>query len=60
MVIANSSIHDVLFSIMDGETIGTLFQADNVHPQMKKRQIIIGSAIKGRNYVDKGCRRCDC
>lgn len=55
MVIANSSIHDVLFSIMDGEAIGTLFQADNVHPQMKKRQIIIGSAIKGRIYVDKGC-----
>ena len=56
MIIANSHLPDVLMNLIDGEPIGTLFLAENVHPQMKKRKIIIGSTIKGKLYIDAGCK----
>lgn len=55
MVIAKSDAPDVLYRIMDGEEVGTLFHAENVHPQLKKRDIIIGTAVKGKIFVDEGC-----
>lgn len=57
MIIAQSDTPDVLERIMDGEEIGTLFRGENVHPQMKKRDIIIGTAVKGQIFVDEGCRK---
>lgn len=57
MIIAQSDVSDVLERIMDGEEIGTLFRGENVHPQMKKRDIIIGTAVKGKIFVDAGCRK---
>lgn len=57
MVIAKSTIPEVLERIMDGENIGTFFKGENVHPQLKKRDIIIGTAVKGKILVDEGCRR---
>ncbi|WP_374110031.1 glutamate 5-kinase [uncultured Dialister sp.] len=57
MVIAKSTIPEVLERIMDGENIGTFFKGENVHPQLKKRDIIIGTAVKGKIFVDEGCRQ---
>ncbi len=57
MIIAQSDETDVLERIMDGEEIGTLFCGENVHPQLKKRDIIIGTAVKGKIFVDAGCRK---
>ncbi len=55
MIIARSDIPSVLHQIIDGIEIGTLFVGENVHPQLKKRDIIIGTAVKGKIYVDDGC-----
>ena len=57
MIIAKSDEKEVLLRIMDGEEIGTLFRGENVHPQLKKRDIIIGTAVKGKIYVDEGCQK---
>ncbi len=57
MIIAQSDTLDVLEHIMDGEDIGTLFRGENVHPQLKKRDIIIGTAVKGKIFVDEGCKQ---
>lgn len=57
MIIAKSTIPEVLERIMDGDDIGTFFKGENVHPQLKKRDIIIGTAVKGKILVDEGCRR---
>ena len=57
MIIAKSDEKEVLLRIMDGEEIGTLFRGENVHPQLKKRDIIIGTAVKGKIFVDEGCRK---
>lgn len=57
MIIAKSDEEDVLERIMDGEEIGTLFRGENVHPQLKKRDIIIGTALKGKIFVDEGCKK---
>lgn len=57
MIIAKSDEEDVLERIMDGEEIGTLFRGENVHPQLKKRDIIIGTAVKGKIFVDEGCKK---
>mgnify|MGYP002525643708 FL=1 len=56
MIIARSTVPRVLYRIMDGESIGTLFVGESVHPQMKKRKMIIGADIKGTIFVDAGCR----
>lgn len=56
MVIARSTVPRVLYRIMDGESVGTFFRAEDVHPQMKKRSMIIGADIKGTIRVDEGCR----
>lgn len=56
MVIARSTAPHVLYRIMDGESIGTFFRSEDVHPQMKKREMIIGADIHGRITVDAGCR----
>lgn len=56
MIIAESSIPGVLYKIMDGEDTGTFFRGEDVHPQMKKRKMIIGADIEGRISVDEGCR----
>ncbi len=55
MVIARSAEPQVLYRIMDGESVGTFFRAEDVHPQMKKRKMIIGADIKGTIFVDQGC-----
>ncbi len=57
MIIAQSDEENVLERIMDGEEIGTLFCGENVHPQLKKRDIIIGTAVKGKIFVDEGCKK---
>ncbi len=57
MIIAQSDEENVLERIMDGEEIGTLFCGENVHPQLKKRDIIIGTAVKGKIFVDAGCKK---
>lgn len=57
MIIAKSDEEDVLERIMDSEEIGTLFRGENVHPQLKKRDIIIGTAVKGKIFVDEGCKK---
>lgn len=56
MVIARSDTPQVLYRILDGEPVGTFFRADTVHPQLKKREIIIGAGIGGKIFVDAGCR----
>ena len=55
-MIAKSTLPEVLERIMDGEDVGTWFKGENVHPQLKKRDIIIGTAVKGKIFVDEGCR----
>lgn len=55
MVIAESNTKEVLQRIVAGESIGTRFYAENVHPQLKRREIIIGSGVKGKIFVDQGC-----
>lgn len=56
MVIAESMISQVLYQIMDGKSVGTFFRGEDVHPQMKKRKMIIGAGIEGKIFVDAGCR----
>lgn len=56
MIIARSSEADVLHRIMEGEEIGTLFRSHDVHPQMQKKALIIGADVKGKIFVDRGCR----
>lgn len=56
MIIAKSSLPEVIERIMAGEELGTFFKGENVHPQLKKRDIIIGTAVKGKIFVDLGCR----
>lgn len=56
MIIAESTLPQVLYRIMEGEPAGTFFRAENVHPQLKKKKIIIGADIHGKIFVDKGCR----
>lgn len=56
MIIACSSEADILYRIMNGEEAGTLFRAQDVHPQMRKKALIIGADVKGKIFVDKGCR----
>lgn len=56
MVIAESAMPQVLYRIMDGDPVGTFFRGENVHPQMKKKKMIIGADMKGRILVDAGCR----
>lgn len=55
MVIAKSTEPEVIERIVSGEEIGSFFKARNVHPELKKRDIIIGTAVKGRILVDEGC-----
>ncbi len=55
MVIAKSSLPHVITRILDGDAVGTLFLGENVHPQLKKRDIIIGTAVRGKVFVDRGC-----
>lgn len=55
VIIAKSSVSGVIGKIMGGDTLGTLFCADPVHPQMKKRSLIIGFSVKGMVSVDEGC-----
>ncbi len=55
MVIAKSSLPHVITRILDGGAVGTLFLGENVHPQLKKRDIIIGTAVRGKIFVDRGC-----
>ena len=55
MVIAKSDAKEILQRIISGESIGTFFHAENVHPQMKRREIIIGSNVRGKIFIDKGC-----
>lgn len=54
-VIANSHTKNIIYKLMNGERLGTYFIADNVHPQLKRRKIIIGSEIKGKILIDQGC-----
>ncbi len=56
MIIAQSMHPNVLYHIMEGENVGTFFYGEDVHPQMKKREMIIGADIHGCITVDKGCR----
>ena len=56
MIIAKSTVPSVLYRLMDGEAIGTFFRGEDVHPQMKKRKMIIGADLKGKLFVDEGCR----
>lgn len=56
MIIAKSDIPEVLQKIIDGAPVGTLFHAENVHPQMKRREVIIGSNVAGKIFVDQGCK----
>jgi glutamate 5-kinase len=56
MIIAESDLPNVLYRIADGESIGTFFRADSAHPQLKRREVIIGAGIDGKIFVDEGCR----
>lgn len=55
MIIAKSSLPEIISRIMDGEELGTLFCAEPVHHQMRKRSLIIGFSVKGKVFVDQGC-----
>lgn len=55
MVIANSGIDDVILRILDGETIGTLFLADQEVYKNRIRWIILAKS-SGVVVVDSGAR----
>lgn len=55
MVIANSGIDDVILRILDGETIGTLFLADQEVHKNRIRWIILAKS-SGAVVVDSGAR----
>lgn len=55
MIIAESGAKEILHRIVSGESMGTFFHAENVHPQMKRKEIIIGSNVRGKIFIDKGC-----
>lgn len=55
MLIAKADTEHVLTRLAAGEEIGTWFVARDVHPQMRKRKLLFGAAMKGKIYVDDGC-----
>lgn len=56
LIIASSQIEHVLLKIEEGNQIGTLFKAYDVHPQMKKRQLLFEGSLEGEIHVDDGCK----
>jgi len=55
MVIANSTVDDVILKVMKGENIGTLFLAQNGKFKNRTRWIIL-SKSSGKMIVDKGAK----
>lgn len=56
MVIANSTVEDVILKVMKGENIGTLFLAQNGKFRNRTRWIIL-SKTSGKIIVDKGAEK---
>ncbi|MDD5615763.1 MAG: glutamate 5-kinase [Candidatus Methanoperedens sp.] len=56
MVIANSTVEDVIINIINGDNIGTLFPAQNGKFRNRTRWIIL-SKTSGKIIVDKGAEK---
>lgn len=56
MLICASDEPHVVTRAVHGENIGTWFKARKVHPQMRKRQLLFGTQMKGTLFVDEGCK----
>lgn len=48
MVIAKSTLPEVLERIMDGEDVGTWFKGENVHPQLKREILLLVLLSRGK------------
>ena len=55
MIIACSSEADILYRIMNGEEAGT-FPGPRCSSSNEEKALIIGADVKGKIFVDKGCR----
>ncbi len=56
VIIASAQEPDVLLRLIEGENLGTYFRAYDVHPQMRKRRLLFGATMKGKIFVDEGCK----
>lgn len=56
MVIASGEHNDSIRAIMNGEDRGTHFWPQHKVPAMKKRWMAFGARLKGKLFVDAGCR----
>lgn len=56
MLITSASIPNVLLRLQAGDNIGTFFFAHDVHPQMRKRSLLLNANMAGSIYVDEGCK----
>jgi glutamate 5-kinase len=56
LMIANSRRSNVLFDILDGKNVGTLFMPDSKGLPSIKRWIGYGAGVKGQIHVNEGAR----
>jgi glutamate 5-kinase len=56
LIIANSRRPNILFDILDGKNVGTLFIPDNKGLPGIKRWIGYGAGVKGQIHVNEGAR----
>ncbi len=56
MIIACGSQEDVIKKVLSGKQIGTLFLSRKDKLRFKKRWLAFGTRIKGKVYVDDGCK----
>ena len=44
MIVAKSDEPEILYRLVEGEQLGTLFYAENVHPQLNKLRVNSGTS----------------
>ena len=57
MVIASGSRDEVVRSVLQGETVGTVFPAKEMHLKVRKSWLAFGCSIAGDLVVDAGCEQ---
>lgn len=56
MLIASSESSDILYRLIEGEDVGTLFTAKSAHLRQRKLWLAFGKKVHGRIEVDQGCK----
>ena len=57
MVIANGSVHGILYDILDGKNVGTWFKPNKYPLHAKERWIAFSTGVNGKITIDKGAEK---